>query len=435
VVTLPTAADGSFAEPGIAADRGLAMIDAASANTGAVATLWSSTDDGCSWTAGRGLDPTGASTGDADVAFGADGVRYSLDLGYGANPPAQPTNPTVYVFRSRDGRHWQGPASFPAPHGSDQPDRPWLMPDPRHPAHVLVVNSEGGGNIVAWQSTDHAATFTGPVPVSGGVDLQAGLALSSRPLFDPTDPGRVFMFFETVSPAALEQTLAGGLPLYEFPMTQLWLAVSTDGGASWSQQQVLDTESSSDPRLHAGLLGHLLVASAIDPAGRLYLAVSLRRPPSTATDIYLLHSTDHGAAWSSAYRLPSPAGSNVMPAIAATASSVYASWYASPSSDFTSAAARWYELLAAVRRPLSAHPVTEVTRLTASPVHLGGIDTAGALATDPGHLDPALGANWGLRDFQSISVDRHGRPLPVWANDAGRGVTQTLAEDCTARPG
>ena len=58
---------------------------------------------------------------------------------------------------------------------------------PQHPGSVYVFNSEVGGNIVAWHSTDHAATFRGPVPVTGGANSQAALTLGSRPLFDPGD--------------------------------------------------------------------------------------------------------------------------------------------------------------------------------------------------------------------------------------------------------
>src|SRR6202035_712655 len=97
----------SFAEPGIAVGpRGLMILDTASANTGAPPTFWLSRDGGRRWAAGRDFDPTGASTGDADAAIGPDGFMYALNLGYNPNPPGQPANPTVLVFRSRDGRRW-----------------------------------------------------------------------------------------------------------------------------------------------------------------------------------------------------------------------------------------------------------------------------------------------------------------------------------------
>ena len=423
ITTLPVPHGGySFAEPGIvmAAD-GTALADAATANAGVPPALWTSRDNGERWTSYQ-FDGTGASTGDADAAIGPDGWFYALNLAYNPNPPGQPANPTVFVFRSRDGRHWSGPASFPAPHGSDQPDRPWLVVDPRHPSDVDVFNSEVGGNFVLWRSTDHGATFTGPTPVGGGANSQAGLALSSRPLFDPTRDERIFMLYETVTPAGFAQTAA--LPVYEFPTTQIWMAASTDAGSSWTNQLVLDTANLAGAG-QGGILGHLLVASAIDKAGRLFAAFSLRAPGGTTTSIELIRSTDHGATWNEPMSVKSPMMSNVMPALAVSGHDAYLSWYGSPSRDFSSSAAKWYEMFADVSRPAGSAWIKNVVQLSVAPVHVGGVDSAGALATDPGNLSPSLAANWGLRDFQSIAVDSCGRPHPIWAVDTGRGATQT----------
>src|SRR5205085_8028194 len=81
VVNLPVASGSpfSYAEPGIAiGPGGLALIEAATANTGAPPTFWLSRNDGGSWTTGRDFDTSGASTGDADSAIGADGYLYAL---------------------------------------------------------------------------------------------------------------------------------------------------------------------------------------------------------------------------------------------------------------------------------------------------------------------------------------------------------------------
>src|SRR6266568_3318349 len=100
------------------------------------------------------------------ASFGPDGYLDVLNLAF-QNPPQQPTNPTIFVSSSRDRRHWRGPATFPPPHGADQPDRPWLVPDPYRPGRVYVSNSEGAGNVVLWTSTDRGRTFSGPVLVTG----------------------------------------------------------------------------------------------------------------------------------------------------------------------------------------------------------------------------------------------------------------------------
>ena len=418
----------SFAEPGIAfGANGSALANAATANTGAPPTVWRSSDSGDSWTRGSDFDTTAASTGDADAAIGADGYFYTLDVGYNPNPPAQPTNPTVLVFRSSDGATWQGPASFPPPHGADQPDRPWLFTDPLHAADVAVVHREGGGNIVLWRSQDHAASFTGPITVSSGANSQAALALSSRPLFDPTDDQRIFMLYETVTLAGLAATLSASPPVYEFPMTQIWLAVSTDAGATWSNHIALDTASLSGSGLQGGTLGHLLVASAVDASGNLYAAFSLRPSGGTETSIYVIHSTDHGTTWSAPAEIATTTKSNVMPAIAAGRDgALYVSWYGSTDSDYRDSAASWSEMFAVSASPLVASPMFDVSQLTSTPVHVGGIDSAGNVGFN-------LGANWGLRDFQSLAVDVCGRPHPVWAVDYGMQAAETAVPDipCT----
>ncbi|MFL5822978.1 MAG: sialidase family protein [Solirubrobacteraceae bacterium] len=418
----------SFAEPGIAVGpRGRVVIDAATANTGAPPTFWLSRDGGRRWATGRDFDTTGASAGDADAAIGPDGYLYALNLAYNPNPPGQPSNPTVLVFRSRHGSRWLGPASFPPPHGSDQPDRPWLVVDPRHPAHVDVVNSEGGGGIVLWRSVDHAAHFAGPLAVTGGGSSQAALALSSRPLFDPTAAGRMFMLYETANATGGPELGPPGEPPYEFPLRQLWLATSTDGGMSWSNRPVLDTG-----RLRGALrnatLGHLLVASAIDLRGRLYAALSVRRNGGTRTAIYLIRSTTHGSAWSDPVRIPAPTRSNVMPALAVSSTGrAYLSWYGSGAADWRSGHAAWAEMFAQTRHPLARHPRFTVVQVSGrTPVHVGGIDTAGTVGSN-------LGANWGLRDFQSIAVGRCGQPRVVWADDHGTRATYTATPRMTCR--
>jgi hypothetical protein len=150
-----------------------------------------------------------------------------------------------------------------------------------------VLNSEVGGNVVIWRSRDHGAHFAGPYPVSGGINSQAGLSLSSRPLFDPTTAGRLFMLYETATPSGGLTSLSAGAPVYEFPLTQLWLASSTDAGLTWSNRLVLGTQALPGP-LQNATLGHLLVASAIDATGTLYAAFSARdkaarKPRSTSS--------------------------------------------------------------------------------------------------------------------------------------------------------
>ena len=213
----------SYSEPGVAAGpHRVLLANACTANAGGPAAFWRSADDGRKWSRAFTIGTSAIGCGDADTAIGSDGWSYALVLGTG-----------VSVYRSRDGRRWSGPASFPPPHGEDQPDRPWLVPIPGHPGLVDMFNSEIGGNIVVWTSTDHGATFTGPTPVTGGLNSEAALTIGSRPLVDPAHPMRLRMLYETAGLAAVPSSIGSSGPT-QFPFTQLWQASSTDGGRSWT---------------------------------------------------------------------------------------------------------------------------------------------------------------------------------------------------------
>jgi hypothetical protein len=402
----------SFGEPGIV-DGSLRelVVTAARANVG-YPTWWVSRDDGLDWSRGRDFDASGSMTGDADAAFGPGGRLYVLNLAF-QNPPGQPTNPAVLVYSTGHRRHWRGPATFPPPHGEDQPDRPWLAPDPYRPGRVLVTNSEGAGDVVAWRSTDHGRSFSGPTPVTG-TDHAGSIELTSRPLFDPSHHRRVFMLYE--ASAANEPPSPSQAPLRDFSLTQLWLAESNDAGANWTNRLVLDITKTFGSKASGGSLGHVLPASAIDANGTLYAAFSLRKGNGTQTHVYLLHATDHGSRWSAPVRVDSgPRRSNVMPTLAVGAPGrVDLSWYGSRSADFTAAHARWVEMFAQSLDSLAAHPTftsSRVSRVT----HVGSIDSSG----NPGSSQ----YDWSLRDFQGLAIDICGMAHLAWTNDVRHGST------------
>ncbi len=405
----------SFGEPGIAiASNGTAIVNAARANDG-YPTWWLSRNGGRSWGAGRDVDASGAMTGDADSVIGADGYLYALNLGF-QNPPAQPTNPTILVYASPDGgATWDGPAGFPPPHGADQPDRPWLVADPYRPNQVFVANSEGAGDIVIWRSTDRARTFSGPTLMTGA-EHAAMLEFSSRPLFDPTDLDRMFMLYEA-GPGANAQ------PLHDFPLNQLWLAESDDAGVTWTNRLVLDLDTAFGSAAAGGSLGHVLPASAVDDAGTLYAAFSLRLGSGVETHLYLIHSPDRGVHWSAPVRIDSSGlGSNVMPSLAAGEPGRLAvSWYGSRSPDFTDPDSTWAELFGQSTNASSATASFRQSQVSGeAPIHVGSVDTMG----NPG----SSLYDWGLRDFQSIAADACGMAHLAWTNDNGQGSTVTAVQ-------
>jgi len=413
VTVLPVPAHGgsSFSEPGITrGPHGVLVANACTANAGGPSTYWLSRDNGRSWSTGFPVGVSAIGCGDSDAVVGSDGWFYALTLGTG-----------VDVYYSRDAKHW-GQSSFPPPHGTDQADRPWLVTLPHHPSTVLMLNSEVGGNVVAWRSTDHAKTFTGPIPVTGGANSEAGLMLGSRPLVDPRDDMQLHMFYETVGAAAMTQSIGASGPS-QFPLSQLWQASSTDGGKTWADNEVLDVTSAFG--VDTGSIGHLLPATAIDRTGTIYVVVSARLGDSGATHLYLIHSTQGG--WTKPVRIDHGAPSNVFPAIAVSAPGhLVVSWYASSAEDFNAADAHWYEAFASTTDGLSGHPHFSQHRLgDATPVHVGPIDNMGNVGSN-------LGQDWGLRDFQSVVVDACGHPHLTWARDykGARTFTATTAPYC-----
>jgi hypothetical protein len=415
VELLPVAAGAapSFSEPGIVAGGGGTLVaNACTANSGSQATWWRSRDYGSSWSKGFTAANSSIGCGDSDAAIGSDGWDYSLVLGAG-----------VDVYRSRDGRRWAGPATFPPPHGEDQPDRPWLVTVSQRPNVVYMFNSEIGGNIVEWVSRDHARTFTGPVPVTGGLNSQAALTLGSRPLVDPRYPSRMYDYYETATFAGIASSIRSSGPA-QFPLTQLWQATSVDGGATWTSSLVLDVTTTFG--VDGGTIGHLLPATAIDSDGTRYVVLSVQLGSATTTHLYLLHSL-RGGGWSRPVRMGESTASNVMPAIAVSPPGhLFVSWYASSARDFTDSTAKWQELVATAGDALTAHPRFRFTRLSDGPVHVGAVDNAGAVGND-------IGENWALRDFQSITIDSCGHPHVTWADDAGakpRTYTATPTLPC-----
>ena len=413
ITVLPSPAHGgsSYSEPGVArGPHDVLVANACTANAGGPSTYWLSRDNGQSWSTGFPVGTSAIGCGDSDAVIGSDGWFYALTLGT-----------DVSVYSSRDAKHWRE-ATFPPPHGTDQPDRPWLVTLPQRPATVLMLNSEVGGNVVAWRSTDHARTFSGPIPVTGGVNGEAALTLGSRPLIDPRNDNKLHMFYETVGAAGLRQGV-GAFGPSQFPLSQLWEATSTDGGQSWSNTQVLDVTTAFD--VDSGSIGHLLPAAAIDRNGTIYVVLSARLGAHTVTHLYLLHSTTAGG-WTRPVRVDHGVPSNVFPAIAVSRPGrLFVSWYASRSADFDAADARWFESFASTTDALSARPVFDQRRLGDATVHVGGIDSAGNVGSE-------LGQNWGLRDFQSIVVDRCGHPHVTWARDynGARTYTATTTPYC-----
>jgi hypothetical protein len=214
-----------------------------------------------------------------------------------------------------------------------------------------------------------------------------------------------------------------GQPLRDFPLNQLWLAESDDAGTSWTNRLILDIGTAFGAGAAGGSLGHVMPASAVDDAGTLYAAFSLRLGTGVETHLYLVHSADHGVHWSSPVRVDSGGlRSNVMPSlVAGEPGRVAVSWYGSRSPDFTAPDSTWAEFFAQSTNASSAAPSFRQSLVSGkAPVHMGSVDTMG----NPG----SSFYDWGLRDFQSIADNACGMARLAWTNDTGQGSTVTAVQ-------
>lgn len=143
---------------------------------------------------------------------------------------------------------------------------------------TAVYGRQGGGKdgeLTSWRSTDGGKTWKGPTPVS---DVP-GAAREGLHAMAATADG-------TLACAWLDLRAKG---------TAVWVAVSTDGGASWSPNRPAYRSPSGSvcECCHPSL--------AFGPRGRLYLM--FRNALDGARDMYLTASDDLGATFAPAQKL------------------------------------------------------------------------------------------------------------------------------------
>ncbi len=235
-------------------------------NTGSKQTvpeLWKSPDHGATWTAVNvGTDSDGArGNSDVDLAAGPKGALYFVALTYDPKI-AEGTRVSVGVSKD-EGRTWR----WTTLSRKRFDDRPWVAVTPDGAAHV--VWSSGGG-VCQSVSHDHGATWSTPNRISsqgGSSDLAAGpngeLAVRVIPLS------------------------AGGA---KFAANADFVAVSDDGGANWRTRKVPGQRNWTPAE---GTIPRWVEPVAWDRNGNLWLLWT------EASGVWLAGSSDQGASWKS----------------------------------------------------------------------------------------------------------------------------------------
>jgi len=433
-------------------------------------TVWTTTDNGATWSQPFDLGnnneagtscPAGYDA-DSDGIVGPDNAFYTDNLCVGpvpsgSNPMAGPASQNdSYTNTSagapgKNGANWKGP-NFA---GGDV-DRQWYAVDPRKAGVVYMSYHDlEGPNINLLKSTDGGVTFTCPAlgittpscPVTATQNgnnpnsdyISTGLGnTTGRPLIDPTDTNRIYVpYLDNVATAS-----ATAPPTATDPdLTRVHMAVSTDGGTTWSA----DTDPGGKPILDANaafpydgkndnVLAHLFNTAAIDSRGNLYVLFSLRLGHAadvggthfsgTTTHLYLISSQDRGLTWSSPVQVDQGGvRSNVFQwIVAGDPGRVAITWYGSLADDFNDTSSQWSEMYAESTNALSPHPTfTQANISGLYPMHNGDICQAG--------IDcQVTGGNRDLSDFQMVTIDTCGHAHAVWTDDTGTGETRTAMQ-------
>lgn len=198
-------------------------------------------------------------------------------------------------------------------------DRPWLAAYGRSTAYLSYLSLRDGplaARMTLLRSVDGGRQWSTRASPVAALDSTAGgwpgnLAVDQR-------GGAVYQIFAT----------GGAVGNFN----RLVLAASRDGGARWRDTAIYQGAAGEDD-------ANVWPSLAVDAAGRLYAAWSDRH------HVYLAVSADGGITWSTARQVDMPApglSTSVMPWVAAGAAGhVALAWYGGDAADTLASSARW----------------------------------------------------------------------------------------------
>ena len=322
----------------------------------------------------------GIGGGDMDLAV-ADGgtVAYtSLWLG------------SLTVGRSSDG----GRSFVSQPLGSPVvgDDRPWLTTDGA--TMYISFHDILTGNIDVERSPagPQAGLVYAPTrPVLSPGDAALGTNQLGDLLADHGHPGLLYQVYTTTPAASLG--VNGGTSA---GMNIVRMAVSGDGGSTWTQHTVL----TGPP---AAVYASVFPAAALDHAGNVYVAVT------DNSSILVLSSSDRGVTWRGPVRVnPPTAGAVTFPWISAAGDGgVVVSWLGSPVPGVEAPDGSWHVYAAETLDGTAVNPSYRIFTVSDRIVHAKGI------------CEQGLGCRSGreLGDFFQVAVGPDGIANLAWADD------------------
>ena len=359
------------AEPAIKADHAGNFYSSSENGLSGGTDAWKSTDAGLHYVslaspnsasaAGTQFSPAGGDT-DLAVAPALNGNGFynvyvaSLAL----------TN--VYVSTSTDG----GNTWLLNPTGASIPgdDRPWIAADGANKVCVSYHSITATNDIFVTCSSDAGTTFaqTGNAFDMNHLWLASFQNEIGNLAIDPISHN-IYQSLSGIASATETTCLNCGLHA-------VWLAVSTDGGATFTDHPVYVNPDASVS------YGHQFVNISVDMAGNIYLVFS------DDHNLYYSFSTNQGTGWSVPAQInQSPSATDIMPwSVAGGAGKLDVVWYGTSYYDGVNTPdnypsnAAWYVYLAQNLQATS--PGSLFSQQAATPVvHNGGVCESGATCT------------------------------------------------------
>ncbi|TML27016.1 MAG: exo-alpha-sialidase [Actinobacteria bacterium] len=252
-------------------------------------------------------------------------------------------------------------------------------------------------------------TLNGQVPTSTTCPdpLDPALQVAGPPVVDIYNTHNIYIPFVRNTPVI--PGVSGGPPY------SLWVAKSTDGGSTWTRNQVASLGDHNPQNLFPEM--------TVDKAGNLYYTWSQTQGPSSDSsgltgeqDVYYTFSTDRGTTWAAPIPLTQESNdSAVMPwMVAGDPGRVDLVYYKANSGlnsnvgfDSSGNPMVWNVYFAQSLNALNKGSNFRSVQISDHPNHLGGICTAGLSCS--GDRD--------LLDFFTVDIDHLGAANVVWADD------------------
>ena len=383
----------NYGEPGLA---GIAHTIYVTTPGNGGAVLAKSTNDGRTWTQLQTVTPPRTSPGqftgggDSDVVVAKNGYVYVGDLDVDG----------IEVSKSTNGGRTFAQQVFIA----SSSDREWLATDGANGQNVYVAWHElATGTILVEVSHDGGATFSAPHIVYSEPTTIAESAHNGTSIGNITTDGLGHVYI-TYGVTRLDTTdTTYGSP----PISDIHVSVSSDGGNTWKDYEV-------NPGAADANYGNFWMSNAVDTAGNVYAVYSGYAHKGQPMHVWLQESTDHGAHWTTPYRVDDPGGQDLFGWVAGGGPGVaVVAWYHTNSASKDSPHADWVVQVAQVRGLGTTRLREYVGTASDHVMHHGAICTLGLFCG----ILPGSAADRSLLDFFKVTVAPDGMAEVVWADN------------------